>query len=89
MSGASAISFFGPTDSDWITTIRTRDGRVLNRRISPGGTMSEEAAISFSIRASELHPAEVLDCSARRAGDPALIVSEVDDHFQRLMRRLR
>ena len=88
-SGDAVISLFSPTASDWITTIRTKDGRLINRRICPGNQMSEQDAISMSIRVSGLSSSEVIDCSARRAGDPALIVSETDDHFQRLMRRLR
>ena len=87
--GEGVISLFTPGASDWIVTIRTCDCRVINRRISPGNTMSEEDAVAMSIKASNLNPAEVVDSSARRAGDVALVVSDADDHFQRLMRRLR
>jgi hypothetical protein len=84
----SVISLFSPSDSDWVTTIRTRDGRVLNQRISPG-SMTEDEAMRMSVRTAGLAHADVLDCFARRVGDSSVVSSQVEDHFERLMRRLR
>lgn len=89
MSANDVMSLFSPSASDWITTIMTRDGRVFNRRISPGNGMTEMDALVLSIRASNLRDSDVVDQSARRAGDNVLVVSEADDHFQKLMRRFR
>lgn len=87
MSEAAIIPLFGPSDSDWITTIRTRDGRVLNRRICPG-RMDEADAVRVSIHASELAPSDIIDVSARRAGDATVIADRVEDEFKQLMASL-
>lgn len=88
MKSSSVIPLFGPSGSDWITTVRTRDGRVINRRICPG-TIAEEDAVRLSVHASDLSPSDIADVSVRRASDARILTERVDDEFKALMGRVQ
>lgn len=85
----SAMAIFAPTGDDWIVTIATRDGRVRNRRVSPG-SISEAKALHCAMLAEKVHAADIADASIRRIGSsPALETVSRDDPFMALCERLK
>lgn len=85
---AAVMSVFSPGGDDWIVTVATRDGKVANRRISPG-TMSETDALRIALRVERIHPDDVADAGVRRVGDRGGVIATADDPFARLVERLR
>ena len=83
----AAANVFHPSDSDWVVSIRFRDGRSVNRRINPG-TVTEEQAIGFALAAEQRRIEEVDWMAARRASDRTIQFSGVDEFIER-MRRLK
>lgn len=84
--GAAADAFH-PSDSDWVVSIRFKDGRSVNRRINPG-TITEEQAIGFALAAEGQRMDAVEWMAARRASDRTIELSGVDTFIER-MRRFR
>jgi hypothetical protein len=81
------LHVFAPNGDDWVSTLVLRDGRVMRRRFSPG-SMPEEDVLRISIHLSGVAAKDVLDATIRRASD-ATVEVPADDHFDRLMRRIR
>lgn len=78
---------YSPSDTDWIVTIRTKDGGVSSRRITPG-SMDEARALRVAMCANGMSGLEVASWSIRRAGDREVVADEVEDAFARI-RRMR
>lgn len=72
------IGILGPSDSDWIVTLVTKDGRVVTRRMTPG-RISEEQAVRFAMNASEILLSNLDYFTVRRASDRSLV--ENGDQF--------
>jgi hypothetical protein len=86
---ASAMAIFAPSVDDYIVTIATRDGRVRNRRVSPG-SISEAKALHCAMLAEKVHAVDIADASIRRIGSsPALETVSRDDPFMALCERLK
>jgi hypothetical protein len=83
----AVASVFHPSDSDWVVSIRFRDGVIRQRRISPG-TITEDQAINYALAAERksIHAVEWL--AARRASDRTIEPSGADLFLER-MRRMR
>lgn len=81
------VSLFGPSDQDWIVTLVTKDGRVVNRRVSPG-KIEEEAAVRFAMCASEIMLADLDSFSVRRACDRSLVTNG-DEFLAELRKKKR
>lgn len=85
---ASAMAIFAPSGDDYIVTIATRDGRIRNRRVSPG-SITEAKALHCAMLAEKLHAADVSDASIRRIGSsPVLETVSRSDPFLALCERL-
>jgi len=86
---ASAMAIFAPSGDDYIVTIATRDGRVRNRRVSPG-SISEAKALHCAMLAEKVHAEDIADASIRRIGSsPVLETVSRDDPFRALCERLK
>lgn len=86
---ASALSIFEPSDSDWVVTVATKDGRVLNRRITPS-TMSETEALRLILVSEMIRPETVADAKIQRAGAKASFAAILaNDPFLALVQRLK
>lgn len=88
LGGSPLVGVCTPNGDDWISTLVLRDGRVIRRRFSPG-TMSEDEVLRLSLRYSDVTAEQVADATIRRASDASVVSVAVDDHFERLMRRIR
>ena len=75
---AEVIGILGPSDSDWIVTLTTKDGATVTRRVTPG-RISEEQAVRFAMNASEILLVNLECFSIRRASDRSLV--ENGDQF--------
>lgn len=87
MIPAQIGGLYSPGGSDWIVTIRTKDGGVSSRRITPG-SMDEARALRVALSANGMSGNEVASWSIRRAGDREVVADEVEDAFARI-RRMR
>ena len=87
MIPAQIGGLYSPGASDWIVTIRTKDGGVSSRRITPG-SMDEARALCVALSANGMSGNEVASWSIRRAGDREVVADEVEDAFARI-RRMR
>lgn len=85
---ASVARLFEPNGNDWLVSLVLNDGRILNRRFSPG-SMTEEQALATAIRIAGVSPADCRDAIVQRIGQAKVIADAPDDHFARLMRRVR
>lgn len=77
-----------PNGDDWISTLVMRDGRVIRRRFSPG-TMPEQDVLALSLRYAGVTSEQCADATIRRASEAATVAVATDDHFERIMRRIR
>jgi hypothetical protein len=83
------MAIFAPSGDDYIVTIATRDGRVRNRRVSPG-SISEAKALHCAMLAEKVHAKDIADASIRRIGSsPVLETVSRDDPFRALCERLK
>lgn len=74
LSAAEVIPLFQPSDTDWIVTLVTKQGRTISRRIS-GGRLEEEVAVRIAMNASEISLADLDSYMIRRASDRSLVVN--------------
>ncbi len=81
------MGLFGPSDTDWIVTLVTVDGRVVNRRIAPG-RIDEETAVRAAMNASEIFLKDLDSYSVRRASDRSLVTNG-DEFLAELRKRKR
>jgi hypothetical protein len=81
------MGMFGPSDTDWIVTLVTVDGRVVNRRIAPG-RIDEESAVRVAMNASEIFLKDLDSYSVRRAADRSLVTNG-DEFLAELRKRKR
>lgn len=79
---------FEPNGSDWLVSLVLRDGRILNRRFSPG-TMPEQQVLSLALHIAGARPEDCRDAIVQRVGEAKVIADAPEDHFTRLMRRVR
>lgn len=83
----TVANVFDPSDSDWVVSVRYRDGVVRNRRVTPG-RISEQQAIDFALVAERRKIEEVEWMAVRRAGDRTIEPTGPDLFLDR-MRRMR
>lgn len=83
----AAANAFHPADSDWVVSIRYRDGVVRQRRISPG-TITQDQALSFALASDRRRVEEIEWTATRRASDRTVEPTGADLFLER-MRRMR
>jgi hypothetical protein len=89
MSDAAAVfSLFEPNGSDWLVSLVLDDGTIVNRRFSPG-SMTEQQALAMALHIARVSPERCKDAIVQRVGQAKVIEAAPDDHFERLMRRVR
>jgi hypothetical protein len=81
-----ATSIAVPTESDWIVSIRLREGRTVKFRVSPG-TVSEELAAARALKAGRVPMDAVAHIDVVRAADHCKVSAEdYETQLRALMR---
>jgi len=65
---------FSPSENDWIVTLVTTEGLIINRRISPS-TIDESTAVRYAMSASQIRISNLDSYSVRRASDRSLVAN--------------
>lgn len=81
------MDLVAPAPTDWIVTLRTKDGAVVRYRVSPG-TVSEAVALERAMRAGRLSPVQVEQVELCRASERAVALGLATDGLDRQFRAL-
>jgi hypothetical protein len=76
-------------DSDWQVCLWMKDGKVQKFRVSPSGKLTETEALGTVLWQKQISPNDVVDATIVRVQDVAVYKTDVEDDFNRLIKRLK